>query len=171
MTVAVCLLVFIFWDEVHKFSRYGYVGIFVASFLAGVTVVIPVPSVFLVFTMGAALNPILVGLIAGAGEAVGSMGVYLTGLSNSKALHALDKNVVDKFQAWIHSRGAISVFAMSAIFNPLFFPFTAIAGMMHFGWLKFFVLCLAGKAFKNIIVAGAGFYGLNALLNLFGFGG
>ena len=43
-----------------------------------------------------------------------------------------------KFRAWIKTRGALSVFAMSAIFNPLFYPFTAIAGMMHFGWWRFF---------------------------------
>jgi membrane protein YqaA with SNARE-associated domain len=168
MTAAVCLLVVFYWDEVREFSKYGYIGILITSFLAGVTVLVPIPSVFFVFTLGAALNPILVGLIAGAGEALGSMGAYLTGLSNSKALHALDKNVVAKFHDWIHSRGAISVFVMSAVFNPLFYPFTAIAGMMHFGWLRFFFLCLAGKVLKNIIVAGAGFYGLNALLKLIG---
>ena len=38
--------------------------------------------------------------------------------------------------------------------------------MMHFGWWRFFLLCLAGKVFKNIIVAGAGYYGVQALLNI-----
>ena len=83
-----------------------------------------------------------------------------------RAFHALDHGVMDKIQNWIKTRGAFSIFAMSAIFNPLFFPFTAIAGMMHFGWWRFFLLCLAGKVLKNIIVAGAGYFGVQVLLDI-----
>jgi membrane protein YqaA with SNARE-associated domain len=57
---------------------------------------------------------------------------------------------------------------MSAIFNPLFFPFTAIAGMMHFGWWRFFIMCLAGKSLKNILVAAAGYYGFKLIVDLIG---
>ncbi len=168
LTVAFCVLVVVYWQEFMQFSKYGYIGVFIVSFLAGITVLVPVPSVFIVFTLGAVLNPVLVGLIAGAGEATGSMGVYLTGLSGARAFHALDHTVMAKFRAWIKSRGALSVFAMSAIFNPLFFPFTAIAGMMHYGWWRFFLLCLAGKSLKNILVATAGFYGFKLIINLVG---
>ncbi len=163
-----CALIGVYWQEIIKFSRYGYIGVFVISFLAGVTVFIPVPSVFIVFTLGAVLNPILVGLIAGVGEAVGSMGVYLTGIGNARAFHSFEHGVVAKFRYWITTRGALSVFAMSAVFNPLFYPFTAVAGMMHFGWWRFFILCLAGKCLKNVLVAGAGFYGIEALMHIFG---
>lgn len=168
LTVVLCILVVVYWQEFVQFSKYGYVGVLIVSLLAGVTLLVPVPSVFIVFTLGAVLNPVLVGLIAGGGEAVGSMGVYLTGLSSARAFHALDHTVMAKFRAWIKSRGALSVFAMSAIFNPLFYPFTAIAGMMHFGWWRFFILCLAGKSLKNILVAGAGFYGLKFIIDFFG---
>lgn len=168
LTVVFCVLVLLYWEEVVRFSRYGYLGDLIISFLAGVTVLVPVPSVFVVFTLGAVLNPILVGLIAGAGETLGSMVVYMTGLSSARAFHALDHRVMERFRTWIKTRGAFSVFVMSAIFNPLFYPFTAIAGMMHFGWWRFLILCLAGKSLKNILVAGAGFYGMQALLDLFG---
>jgi membrane protein YqaA with SNARE-associated domain len=168
LTVVLCVLVVVYWQEFVKFSRYGYIGVLIISFLAGVTVLVPVPSVFIVFTLGAVLNPVLVGLIAGAGEAAGSMGVYLTGLSSARAFHALDHTVMAKFREWIKSRGALSVFAMSAIFNPLFYPFTAIAGMMHFGWWRFFILCMAGKSLKNILVAAAGYYGFKLIIDLFG---
>jgi len=168
LTIALCVLVVVYWQEFVKFSKYGYIGVFIVSFLAGVTVLVPVPSVFLVFTLGAVLNPILIGLIAGAGEAIGSMGVYLTGYSSARAVHALDHGVMSKFKDWIKTRGAFSIFAMSAIFNPLFYPFTAMAGMMHFGWWRFFLLCLAGKVLKNILVAYLGFFGIKALLDLVG---
>jgi membrane protein YqaA with SNARE-associated domain len=168
VTIALCALVLVYWQDVREFSRYGYIGAFIVSFLAGVTVLVPVPSVFIVFTLGAVLNPVFMGIVAGAGEAVGSMVVYVIGIGNARAFHALDHGVMARFRVWIKTRGALSIFLMSAIFNPLFFPFTAVAGMMHFGWWRFFLLCLAGKVLKNIIVAGAGYYGVQVLLNLFG---
>ena len=168
LTVALCLLVIFYWQQFVHFAKYGYIGVFLISFLAGVTVLVPVPSVFIVFTLGAVLNPFLVGLLAGCGEAIGSMVVYLTGLSSARAFHALDNGVMERFRDWIKKRGALSVFAMSAIFNPLFYPFTAIAGMMHYGWWRFFMLCLAGKSLKNILVAVAGFYGFKFIINLLG---
>jgi membrane protein YqaA with SNARE-associated domain len=168
ITVAICILVALYWEDFTSFAKYGYVGVLVISLLAGITLFVPVPSVLVVFTLGAVLNPVLIGLIAGFGEAVGSMMVYVTGLTGARPMHALDSNVMKKFQIWMKTRGALSVFAMSAIFNPLFYPFTALAGMMHFGWWRFFLLCLAGKAVKNTLVAGAGFYGVKALITLLG---
>jgi membrane protein YqaA with SNARE-associated domain len=168
ITVALCAFVLIYWEEVRHFSRYGYIGALVISMLAGATILVPVPSVFVVFTLGAVLNPILIGIIAGAGEAIGSMCVYVIGLGNARAFHDMDHGVMAKFRIWIKRRGMFSVFAMSAIFNPLFYPFTAVAGMMHFGWWRFFLLCFAGKSVKNMLVAGAGYYGVHALLNAFG---
>lgn len=167
VTVALCVLVVLYWQEFVHFARYGYIGVFLISFLADITVFVPVPSIFVIFTLGAVLNPVLVGLIAGAGETVGSMVVYFTGLSSARAFHGLDHGVMEKFRIWIKSRGALSVFAMSAILNPLFYPFTAIAGMMHFGWWRFLLLCLAGKCLKDILLALAGFYGLKAFMDLF----
>ena len=168
LSVAFCALVVIYWQEFVRFARYGYIGVFIVSFLADVTLFVPVPYMFVVFTLGGVLNPILVGLIAGAGEAIGSMVVYMTGLSSARAFHALDHHVMDRFRVWIKTRGALSVFVMSAILNPLFYPFTAIAGMMHFGWWRFFLLCLAGKCLKDVLLAVAGYYGVKTLIELFG---
>jgi membrane protein DedA with SNARE-associated domain len=57
---------------------------------------------------------------------------------------------------------------MSVILNPLFYPFTAIAGMLRFGLAKFFFLCWAGKAIKNTAIAGIGYVGLRTILNWLG---
>jgi len=168
VTAVLCVLMGIYWQEVREFSRYGYIGAFIISFLAGVTVLVPVPSVLVVFTLGAVLNPVFIGIVSGAGEAIGSMCVYVIGIGNARAFHAMDHGVMKKFQIWIKTRGAFSIFAMSAIFNPLFFPFTAVAGMMHFGWWRFFLLCLAGKVLKNTLVAGAGYYGVQVILDIVG---
>lgn len=168
ITAVLCVLVVICWQEVREFSRYGYLGAFIISILAGVTVFVPVPSILVVLTLGAVLNPLIVGLAAGAGEAVGSMVIYIIGIGNARAFYSFDKVVTSRFRALIKKRGALSVFTMSAIFNPLFFPFTVMAGIMHFGWWRFLLLCLAGKSVKNVIVAGAGYFGVMAPLEIFG---
>jgi len=166
VTLAICILVVMCRGEIVKFSEYGYIGVLVVSFLAAVVSLVPVPSIFIVFTLGAVLNPILVGLTARVGETLGSMVVYVTGMSSAWAFHALDSQSVEKFRSWLKSRRTFSVFVMSFIFNPLFYPFTVIAGMMRFGWWRFMLPCLAGKSLKNMLVAVAGFYGVQALLGL-----
>jgi len=168
VTVVLCVLVVVYWQDFIRFARYGYIGVFIISFLADVTLFVPVPSLFIVFTLGGVLNPLLVGLIAGVGETIGSMVVYMTGLSSAKAFHALDHRVMDRFRTWIKTRGALSVFIMASILNPLFYPFTAIAGMMHFGWWRFLLLCLAGKTLKNVLLAVTGHYGVQTMIDLLG---
>ena len=166
--VGFCIFVFLYWQEFIKFSKYGYIGIFVLSLISGFLPMIPVPDIVFVFALGAVLVPVYIGLLAGLGESIGSMGVYVTGYSSARAFHALDHGVMSKFRDWMKTRGSFSVFAMSAIFNPLFYPFTVIAGMMHFGWWRFFLLMLAGKSLKNVVVAYAGYFGVKALLDLVG---
>jgi len=168
LTLAFCLFVVVYWEEVIRFARYGYIGVLVVSFLGDVAPFVPLPNLLIVFTLGGVLNPLLVGLVAGFGEAIGSVVVYMTGLSSAGAFHTLDSHVMERFRAWLKTRGAISVFIMSAVFNPFFYPFTAIAGMMHFGWWRFLLLCLAGKCLKNVLLAIAGYYGVHTLIEMLG---
>ena len=170
ITLALCVATIYYWDYVSEVQHYGYLGLFIISILAGGTVVVPVPGLLLVFTFGSVLNPAIVGTVAGLGEAIGSIAVYLTGYGGRTALQATDNQVVNKLTDWIRQRGSLTVFLMSAIFNPLFYPFTALAGMLRFGLVKFFFICWAGKAVKNMLVAYLGYLGLGSLLRWIGVG-
>jgi membrane protein DedA with SNARE-associated domain len=57
---------------------------------------------------------------------------------------------------------------MSAIINPFYIPFTALAGMMNYGVVKFVLLSFLGKMIKNTVIAYLGFFGLGAILKLIG---
>jgi membrane protein YqaA with SNARE-associated domain len=94
--------------------------------------------------------------------------IYLTGYAGNKAIKRIPNRFRDKFEDWLKHRGSIAVLAMSVIINPVFLPFTAIAGMIRFGLIKFFLLCFTGKTIKNTIVAYLGFFGLGALLRWIG---
>lgn len=173
LTLALCALVIVYWDYIHRAAQYGYLGVFFISILTGVTVLIPVPGLLVVFTLGSILEPAIVGALAGFGEALGSIFIYLTGYGGHTALEKLetiDHRFTTRFENWIRSHGIIAVFFMSSIVNPLFFPFVAVAGAMHFGLTKFFLLCWAGKTIKGMAVAYLGYYGLGSILHWIGIG-
>ena len=170
LTIACCVAVVVYWDYVKQVQQYGYIGAFLISILAGATVLVPIPGILVVFTLGSVLNPALVGIVSGMGEAVGSIGIYLSGWGGQRAVENLNNHrFFEKFSDWIRRRGEIAVFLMSAILNPLFYPFTAIAGMLRFGLVKFFFLCWAGKAIKNMAIAYLGYLGLRSILRWVGF--
>jgi membrane protein YqaA with SNARE-associated domain len=168
VTLALCFIVIYYWDYIVQLKHLGYLGLFLIGILTGAMAVVPVPGLLFVFTLGSVLIPPLVGLASGLGEAVGSIVIYLTGYAGNKAIKRIPNRFRDKFEDWLKHRGSIAVLAMSVIINPVFLPFTAIAGMMRFGLIKFFLLCFTGKTIKNTIVAYLGFFGLGALLRWIG---
>ena len=173
LTLALCVLVILNWDWIHRAARYGYIGVFVINILAGATTLVPIPGLLVVFTMGSVLHPAIVGAAAGLGEAIGSIIIYITGYGGQSAIRKLEKvdsRFTTKFESLLQRRGSAAVFLMSSIVNPLFFPFTALAGALHFGLVKFFVLCWAGKTVKGMGVAYLGYYGLGSLLRWTGIG-
>ena len=83
LTGSVIAALVFFWDEIQDAAGYGYVGCFLVTIMAGMTV-IPAPALPVVFTLGNRLDPLYVGLVAGLGEALGGATVYLTGAGGGK---------------------------------------------------------------------------------------
>ena len=188
------------WDEMRDVeslaSGYGYAGGFFVSILGGITI-IPVPSLLVIFTLGGVLNPVYVGLVAGLGEAVGGITVYLTGAGGGAIWSRLQArqqsiyeqprpsyDIVTPVQSRINSRwqtmydrlarsigrrgSSLLVFVVSAmVFSPYYFAGLA-AGSLHMGLRRFFLLSLAGKTVKGMMVAYAGYWGLHFLLKWIG---
>ena len=168
ITIAGCVAIVFYWDYISQVQQYGYIGAFIISALAGAFAFVPIPGILVVFTLGSLLNPALVGIISGLGEAVGSLVIYLTGYGGRVAVGPLNERFMARLRGWLESHGSFAVFFMSVILNPLFYPFTAIAGMLRFGLVKFFFLCWAGKAIKNMAIAGLGYLGLRTILRWVG---
>jgi membrane protein DedA with SNARE-associated domain len=168
VTVIGCIAVVLNWDYISQVQQYGYIGAFVINVLAGALAFIPIPAILIVFTLGSLLNPAFVGIVSGLGEAVGSLGIYVTGYGGRVAVDAMNERYVNKIKGWLEGHGSLTVFLMSLILNPLFYPFTAMTGMLRFGAVRFFFLCWAGKAIKNTAVAGLGYIGLGTILRWVG---
>lgn len=195
-TVLILAAVIVFWDELQQAQGYGYVGAFAVSILGGITI-IPAPSLAVVFTLGGALNPLYVGLASGIGEAIGGTTVYLTGAGMSTMwtrffpkdqgfeyqadgprdivqpvqfqFWTRGQSFYNRLAGWVGGRGGSwVVFVVSAVpLSPFYFAGLA-AGSLRMGLPRFFLVSFAGKTVKGLMVAYAGYWGLNLILKWFG---
>ena len=166
--VGLCVTAVIFSDDLGRIQEYGYLGVFIICIFAGGTVIVPVPGLLVVFTMGSILHPAIVGIAAGLGEAIGVITIYLAGSTGHGMLEKVSNRLVVRFTRWIHRYSVLAVFLMSAIINPLYYPFALMAGALRFGLPRFFIPCWAGKTLKNTAVAYLGFFGFGSLLGWLG---
>jgi len=145
-------------------SAYGYLGVFLISLLAATVLFVPIPSVPIVFLMGAILNPFLVGLMSGIGESVGEITGYTAGFSGREALD--NKQRYPRIKGWMRRRGTLVLFLFSAIPN-LFFKLVGVAaGAIRYPFWKFMLVVFVGKTIKGIAIALLGFWTLRMLLQL-----
>lgn len=189
-----------FWGEMTDVRslghRYGYLGGFVISVFGGITVV-PLPSLLAIFTLGAVLDPLYLGLVSGFGEALGGITIYLTGAggaaiwarfrSRERTFYnqqrvgvsdtASDKpkgparwqRLYDRMLRFVEGRGAmLSVFMAAAFLWGIFYPVALAAGTLRMGLKRFFLISLLGKTIRGLIVAYAGYWGLQLILRWLG---
>ena len=65
---------------------WGYLGLFFISMVSSASIILPVPYFAFVFAAGAVLNPLLVGVVAGAGAAIGEMTGYVIGIGGKHVI-------------------------------------------------------------------------------------
>jgi membrane protein YqaA with SNARE-associated domain len=180
VTVALIVLVFRYWDELNAFQNYGYLGAFLISVFGGGTIIAPVPMTPVVFVLGAIMKPefapymgpIFVGLAAGLGETVGGLSIYMTGYGGGTALKDMKEGKVKRaymrMVGWVERRGSLTLFVLSAVVNPFFYPAALAAGALRFGIWRYTCICLVGKSIKGMTVAAAGYWGLGSILRALG---
>ena len=196
LTAMSLVAVVYFQEEIRHIGGYGYLGVFIAGVLCGITI-IPAPTLMLVFTLGHVLDPIYVGLVAGFGGALGGITVYMTGAgvgsivsgfrTNYQAFERrldinddISKPTKSRFwfkgeafynllAGWVRGRrGTWVVFIVSAmIISPFYFTGLA-AGSLNMGLLRFFLISWVGKTVRYLTVAFAGYWGLQFLLKWIG---
>jgi membrane protein YqaA with SNARE-associated domain len=154
MVIAISAVIFAFRNQIAALAVIGYPGIFLVSLLGNATIVLPAPSLALVFAMGGALSPILVGLVAGAGEALGELTGYLAGLGGRAIIE--DQKAFERMEAWMQKRGSITIFLLSVLPNPLFDLAGIAAGTLRYPLWRFLLICWFGKTIKTTLVAWAG---------------
>ncbi len=122
--------------------------------LSSATIILPAPSLALVFAMGSALPWLPVGLAAGAGEALGELTGYAAGFGGRAIIE--DQKVYGRLQGWMAGRGDITIFFLSIVPNPFFDLAGIAAGTMGFPVWRFLLITWVGKTIKTTLVAWAG---------------
>jgi len=159
--VAISIYIFSIRDKAQELEKYSYPGIFLLSFLAYATVILPAPGVAVVFTMGAVFNPWIVALVAGAGAALGELTGYLAGFSSQPVIERA--NLYLRMVAWLKKNGPISMLLLAAIPNPFFDLSGAAAGALKMPVGKFLFWTWIGETIKMLAFAIAGSSSLKSL--------
>jgi membrane protein YqaA with SNARE-associated domain len=162
LVIAITFIIFLNRDRVSELENLGYLGTFLISLISNASIVLPMPSLLLLFALGAALNPILVGVVGGAGGAIGELSGYMAGHSG-RGIARNDKWFT-RAERWMRRWGTLTVLVFSLL--PIL-PFDAAgvaAGVVHFSIRKFLVACFLGKTLLYIAMALFGAWGWEALL-------
>jgi membrane protein YqaA with SNARE-associated domain len=154
LVLLISVAIYSFRNQFAELAALGYAGIFLVSLLGNATIILPAPSLALVFAMGTALPPLLVGLTAGMGEALGELTGYAAGFAGRAVVE--DSKTYQRLVAWMQRRGGITVFVLSLIPNPFFDLAGIAAGTLRYPIWRFLLACWSGKTIKTTIVAWAG---------------
>lgn len=160
--IAISVYIFSIRDQAEQLAKYGYPGIFLLSFLAYATVLLPAPGVAVVFSMGAIFSPLGVALAAGAGAALGEVSGYMAGFSGQAVIERVD--LYQRLTGWMQKNGPLTVLLLSAIPNPFFDLAGATAGALKMPLPKFLLWCWIGETIKMAIFAYTGSVSLEWLL-------
>ncbi len=154
-----------FWEQVAHLETYGYAGAFVISLLSSATILVPMPAMAVIFTLGGVLKyPLLLGLVVGVAEPLGELTGYMAGAAGRTALENRQGRLYHRLRGWMARRGGWAIFVLAAFPNPFFDLVGAIAGSFRYPVRRFLLLCWAGKTIKGLMMAFAGAYGLNHIL-------
>ena len=181
LTIAMASLIILKWETVQALEGYGYAGGLAISALGGATVIIPVPMLAVQFALGGVLKPwfgpeiigpVFVGIICGLGETLGGLTIYFTGYSGSMPFSQTKPGKIQKaylrLTRLIERRGSITLFLLSAIINPFFYPAALAAGAARFSIKRYFLVSFAGKAIKCTTITYAGYFGLHSIFRALG---
>jgi uncharacterized membrane protein YdjX (TVP38/TMEM64 family) len=158
---AYLLAYFVLDMDLDALRRWGYVGIFFIAMAGSATIVLPTPSTVAIFSGGVLLDPVLgipapllVGVVAGLGDALGEFSGYALGYAGTDTVK--NHRVYRTFEGWMKRNGRLTVFLLSTFPNPLFDIAGAAAGATRMPARAFFLATLAGKIAKDLFLAYGG---------------
>ena len=132
-------------------SPAGLVVLFGLAALSTATLILPAPGLALTAVAGAAGDPILVGVVAGLGQAVGELTGYAAGRSGRSLLP--NTAATARLEEWLRRRGLLVIFVLALVPNPVFDLAGIAAGAVGIPALKYLVAAAGGKVLKNVFVA------------------
>ena len=144
----------------------GLLVLFAIAAISNATLILPVPGLALTALAATVADPLVVGVVAGAGQTLGELTGYLAGYSGQTLID--DSPRYARLVGWMRRFGAITIFVLGVIPNPLFDVAGIIAGALRMPVGLYVVAAGAGKIIKNLAVAYGAAYGIEWLKQIFG---
>ena len=180
ITIALCVAAIYYRDQISNFDfakRYGLIGVLIIAFIASSTfsvTAIPVPYWIVTFVSPSLLAPqfgiwapVWCGLLSGLGASAGQFLTYMIGYGgrgvSEKISRRFSSAIYDRAVTWMKKRGGWTVFLMSVMANPLHLPMTLAIAALKYPPHLFFIFTFMGVGVKSLVLAFAGYYGLNTL--------
>ena len=133
-------------------SPVGLLVLFGLAALSTATLILPAPGLALTAVAGAAGDPVVVGIVAGLGQACGELTGYAAGRSG-RAL--LPENAASALvSGWLRSRAVVVIFVLALVPNPVFDVAGIAAGAIGIPVPRYLAAAAAGKVIKNVVIAG-----------------
>jgi membrane protein DedA with SNARE-associated domain len=139
--------------ESPLFLSLGYLGVFLLTMSCSATLFLPVPAWGAVTAAGAFLNPILLGLAAGAGAATGELTGYVAGRSGRMMLSGRPDGLVERLRGFVDRRAFLTLFVLSAVPNPLFDVAGLTAGSLGYSPWRYWLAVALGKSVVYVSLA------------------
>jgi membrane protein YqaA with SNARE-associated domain len=147
--------------------QFGYLGVFVISFIGSVSVVFPVPYTIVIYLLGAVLDPFFVAVSGGLGSALGEFSGYTLGYYGRKVVSKERRRKMDYMVKVFDRYGPVAIFLFALTPLPddlLFIPL----GVMRYAFWKAFIPALLGKMLMTFILAYSGQQSITIIKTLFG---
>ena len=146
--------------------QFGYLGVFVISFIGSVSVVFPVPYTIVIFFLGSILDPFFVAISGGLGAALGEFSGYTLGYYGRKIVSKKRQRNMEYMVKLFERYGPLAIFLFALTPLPddlLFIPL----GVMRYPFWKAFIPALLGKTLMTFILAYSGQQSITIIESLF----
>ena len=154
-------------ELVQRFSQWGYLSSFLISLIGSATVILPAPGLALILALGAHLNPLLLGVVAGIGSGLGELSGYLAGKAGRNLV-----NREGRFNTFLHNITtrftSPALFILAILPLPIFDFAGILAGALRMPVLRFLAVVISGKIIKHALAAYLGAEFFEMLLNNLG---
>jgi len=159
-------------ERLVELKNYVYWGAFLISVIGNATIILPGAVLLILSQIGIVLypltgpvGPIIVGLVGGAGAAIGEITGYLAGYSGRGI--AEKSRIYNRLVGWVKRWGAPAIFVFSVV--PLVFDLVGIAaGILRVPFWKFILACWLGRTLLYVIIVLTAAWGWEMALPHFG---
>lgn len=147
-------------------NTWGYIGIFFTSLVSS-ALVLPFPAFIMIFSFATILNPVLLAFVYALGGSLGSLTSYLIGLGGKELLEKKYDERLKKMKKTFKKYGSflwIIVVNLTPIPDNLM---SAFCGIIRYDFKKYFLAMFIGKFILALILAHAGYYSINWVVDYF----